>query len=378
VGERGVNRVRAFDRGPRGLFIEFREQTPTGIKKVRLALNTSDRELAKAKADTLALEFRTQVKAKPTELKLGALFDKYENISRSKSASKRAHDQRTAEMFCRFFGANRIDRTLSAIEWNRFIVERRRGAIARAHAKPGKKVRDRIIEYDLRLLMATINFATVAGDGCGNSLLERNPLKGLPFPKEANPQRPVLSTAQYTALLTVARKVHPGLEIMLVLARETGHRIGSIRQLRWSDIDLPGGRVRWRAEFDKLGKEHVTLLTSVALTMLTAYQRKQQSIGDMRLIPAPRNPGQPCSRDCAKRWWYRAAKLAGLPTDARFGFHATRRQFASELKHLNLKDLCALGGWRSPQTILTCYVQADEATQREAFATRKEIRVAHG
>ena len=69
-------------------------------------------------------------------------------------------------------------------------------------------------------------------------------------------------------------------------------------------------------------------------------------------------------------WWYRA----GLPTDERFGFHAARRQFASELKHLNLKDLCALGGWRSPQTILTCYVQADEATQREALATRKEIR----
>jgi integrase len=42
----------------------------------------------------------------------------------------------------------------------------------------------------------------------------------------------------------------------LVLAHETGHRIGAIRQLRWSDVDLKEKRILWRAENDKIGMEH--------------------------------------------------------------------------------------------------------------------------
>ena len=58
----------------------------------------------------------------------------------------------------------------------------------------------------------------------------------------------------------------------------------------------------------------------------------------------------------------------------RYGWHSFRRLFASELKATNLKDLCALGGWRSAQVLLSTYIQPDEATQREALAQRKPIR----
>jgi len=37
----------------------------------------------------------------------------------------------------------------------------------------------------------------------------------------------------------------------------------------------------------------------------------------------------------------------------------------SELKQTNLKDLCALGGWRAANTLLTFYVAPDPATQRD-------------
>lgn len=59
--------------------------------------------------------------------------------------------------------------------------------------------------------------------------------------------------------------------------------------------------------------------------------------------------------DCAP--CIRPASAAELPSGERFGWHALRRKFASELKHIPLKDLCELGGWRSAQTILTCYQQ---------------------
>ena len=70
----------------------------------------------------------------------------------------------------------------------------------------------------------------------------------------------------------------------------------------------------------------------------------------------------------------RGAKLAGLPQGQRLGWHSLRRKFATELKATPLKDLCAMGGWKSPQTVLTCYQCADEETQRTAMAKRVKLR----
>jgi hypothetical protein len=44
------------------------------------------------------------------------------------------------------------------------------------------------------------------------------------------------------------------------------------------------------------------------------------------------------------------------------------------LKATPLKDLCAMGGWKNPHTILTCYQHADEETQRAAMAKRVKLR----
>ena len=60
---------------------------------------------------------------------------------------------------------------------------------------------DRVIEYDLKHLLAVLNWATVAGDGRGVPLLNRNPLKGMPLVAELNPKRPMLTAEQYGPLL---------------------------------------------------------------------------------------------------------------------------------------------------------------------------------
>ncbi len=72
--------------------------------------------------------------------------------------------------------------------------------------------------------------------------------------------------------------------------------------------------------------------------------------------------------------WKRLAARAGLPTGMRYGWHSVRRKFASELKQTNLKDLCALGGWKAAATLLTCYVAADDGTQCDALAQRRKLR----
>jgi len=53
-----------------------------------------------------------------------------------------------------------------------------------------------------------------------------------------------------------------------------------------------------------------------------------------------------------------------------------RRKFATEMKHTPLKDLCYLGGWKEPQTILKCYQRADAETMKEALANRKPLLAA--
>lgn len=93
-------------------------------------------------------------------------------------------------------------------------------------------------------------------------------MKGLPVPKEENPRRPLINEAQYLALQKLAGRVDVNFELALVLAHETGHRIGAIPQLRWSDVDLKEKRILWRAENDKIGMEQSPPLSVEAVRIL--------------------------------------------------------------------------------------------------------------
>ncbi|HXY32373.1 MAG TPA: tyrosine-type recombinase/integrase [Gemmatimonadaceae bacterium] len=76
------------------------------------------------------------------------------------------------------------------------------------------------------------------------------------------------------------------------------------------------------------------------------------------------------AREYAGLLWKRIAKAAGLPKGQRYGWHALRRMFATELKEMPLRDLAHAGGWKSVQTILVCYQQPDLELQRRALGRR--------
>ena len=137
-----------------------------------------------------------------------------------------AHRDRTAtRMFLDFLGRDRRPETLSQRDWDRFIRERRSGRVGLS----GKPVSNRTIECDLKFLLAVLNWAVKSKDEQGRPLLEANPLRGLKTPKEKNPTRVVLAEEEYRALLQVSRRVDWRFHVALVLAHETGHRIGAIR-----------------------------------------------------------------------------------------------------------------------------------------------------
>jgi hypothetical protein len=69
-----------------------------------------------------------------------------------------------------------------------------------------------------------------------------------------------------------------------------------------------------------------------------------------------------------------AEKLAGLPHAEWSGFHAFRRKWATERKHLPTVDVAAAGGWTGTDTLVRCYQQADEATMLAVVMSVGELR----
>ena len=318
-------------------------------RRLTRSLKHRDWRQARRQADEFAAgfagpELNGEKNAEPEPLTLGTLFDIYgEEVTPTKGERTRRRDRVATAMFLRFFGRDRDPVTLSQRDWDRFIRARRAGRVGLS----GEPVGNRTIEWDLTFLMAVLNWASRSRDEGGRLLLDRNPLKGLRKPREKNPTRVVLNEEEYRALVKVSRTVNWRFHVALVLAHETGHRIGAIRKLRWSDIDLARETIRWRSEHEKTGYEHRTPVTAEAIAALEEARRMSTETGEAPVLPASRDASKCMSRVCAHHWWSRAQTLAGLEPKRGRGWHSLRRKFASDLMDQPLKVLCELGGWKT-------------------------------
>jgi len=378
TGEKGKNRVRVFDRGSRGIFLDTFVRDPlsgTATRK-RISLGTVDRGFARQKAEELAATLRISGRSQAPALTVGALFDNYEaHVTPSKGVSTRKHDGRALELFRRYLGAKRAVESLDRRDWDGFIRDRRAGRLRPAGVEEPKVVKNRAVEQDLRLLLAVFHWAMVVRDTDGKRLLANNPFAGFTVSHEENPRRPIITHHEFEQLLAAAPTVSPTMGTLLVVANTTGHRINSTRLLRWSDIDFQTNTVRWRGEQDKIGHEHVTPMVEAARFALLKH-RLRSVVPDAGswVFPAPSDPNQPLSRHLARDWWERNEAAAGIARIPGRGWHSLRRKFATELKGASLKDLCALGGWKDHNTILKCYQQPDPAAMRLALENRATLR----
>ena len=142
--------------------------------------------------------------------------------------------------------------------------------------------------------------------------------------------------------------------------------------VRWSDIDMENKTIRWRAEHEKTGYEHWTPMTAEALAVLEEARRNNPGIGNVPLLPAPKDPSVCMSRFLVRTWWNRAEARAELEPKRGRGWHSLRRKFASDLMNQPLKVLCELGGWKTAQTVLQCYQRADQEQLRKALEDRRK------
>ena len=264
----------------------------------------------------------------------------------------------------------RTPESLDRIDWDRFIATRRSGEI------PGwrRSVGDRSVEYDLKFMLAVLNWAV------GAKIIESSPWRPeirvsqhWPSPKEQNPKRPSMPDDLLEGLIRHA----PSREFtaMMQLGRETGRRNNSIRQLRWSDVDFVNKRITWRAEADKTKRRGVsTMLESVEKVLRGLPTR---GIGDLPVFPGQN--GQAVPRDTCQVWLRRAkASLVASAPEAdqaaltkrleRVGFHALKRSKVREREFRALPPaIQAAYVGTDYRTLMNVYDDVTPEDQRAAF-----------
>jgi integrase len=332
----------------------------------RRSLGHRDKDRAVQEAREVLQQLHRCRKGKPGQLTLGTLFDRYLEEGKYlpdgslKTEPYLQHIAAAGKNLTSHFGEDLPIVELTPDRLQVYVRLRREGIVT------GRRVRTNAIQRELTMLKGALHWAKGVYEH-GRPILASHPLEAFKIPSERDPRRPTVEDATVAGLLAVADQVHPYLGTLIVLARTTGRRLSAILGLHWGDIDIGSGTIRWRPENDKLRKTWVVPAPRAALEALSRFRAVHPGVGQVRVFPHPRqkrHPGKPVDRHLAAYWLKQAYELSGLPKPEGSLWHAFRRLWATERKHLPVKDVAAAGGWNDVTTLLKCYQQPDEQTLR--------------
>ena len=249
--------------------------------------------------------------------------------------------------------------------------------------KVTRAVRTRAVEADLKLLKQWLKWGVDHRRPDGEFYLAEFPIRGLKIPKEEDLVRPFADYPRFCTLLQSIQQLaataeaeanashlrhYRLLELALVLVEATGRRIKAVTQLRRSDFHLnpedgfSTARVTWRGAADKKKKTRTVPLPRKLGALLWGLLRRLRIVGEAPLFPQVRRPERPMNTTELYQWFAAAERAAGLEKLAGGVWHAYRRKWAKERKHLPVKDVMAAGGWEDIDTFLNSYNEPDEDT----------------
>jgi len=323
-------------------------------------------------------------------LSLGELFDVFRHEAVSEQEGKYQHEVKVALQFWEaFLGRGFEIAKFGLKEWTAARRDRESGTrdckgVFVSDADARKTCGPRSVSKTLQTLRQACRFGTHYRRPDGSFLLNIDPTRGLPFPKELNPARPICDDERFERLLAVADRIPLGrwlgersyLRELLILAGHTGRRIGAIVSLRWNDWlpdDGANGMLRWRADSDKLGVEWKSPVSPEVRKALESLFASSPGLGEAWIFPAPGGSGH-LSADMARTWLIKAETLAGLDHPRGFGWHSFRRMWATKRKHLSVKDVAAAGGWLRSQTLLELYQRPDLETMQAVVLDARPLR----
>ena len=308
---------------------------------------------------------------------LAEIWERYKRDSATyldNTITTRLDDTGRVKVLVGFFGKDCDVSKLTENDLRTYSQKRLVGGIGYGDGKVTRAVRARSVEADLRLLTTMLNWATTERVRGETRLLDQNPLAGFRKPHERNPRRPVATWERFKAtrkaihqLIEAARsdaerRKWIKLDLALVIAEATGRRLGSIRQLRWDDIDFNRHVILWRADSDKKGKAWTVPMPETLLDDIKAFRGKLGSAFGSLVFPSHSDANVPICKDVFSGWLRTAEKKAELPKLDGSLWHAYRRGWATSRKHLPIADVAAAGGWSDVTTLIRCYQQADDET----------------
>jgi integrase len=368
----------------------YRDVWVPGHGKNRRSIGTSDRSKAeKIGRELLAELLRDGAVSADAPLALGDLWERYRSEALQfldNHPTSKANDTNHAEVLLSFFGEQCDVRGLGESDASAFAAARRAGGLQLRSGRVTEPVGARSVEVELRLLRMMLRWATTVRIHKGVRLLDRNPLDGIRHIREENPRRPVASWDRFTATRKAIQELADAatsasrrqqwvkLELALVLAESTGRRLGSIRQLHWTDIDFTAGTIRWSAAADKKGREAVIAVPTTLLNELRSFRTSLGGAFGGLMFPSEKNREVSTRRDVFDKWLRKAEEHAGLaPLDGGL-WHPYRRTWATVRKHLPVTDVAQAGGWKDITTLLRCYTQADNETILTVMSEPKKLR----
>jgi integrase len=390
MGERGA-RVRLFQKRKDGVF--FRAVWRPGAGEDQAPLGTKDQSEALQLGRLLLAELlRGEVAAvAPQLLSLGRLWRRYsaecaeylDNKDRSRKGA-----ESSARVLLGHFGDEFIVDDFMKDHQRAFERARLAGGIVTSAGAVTRPTRARSAESDIALLHAMLLWATTVRTPGGGSLLSRNPLAGVRRIREKNKKQPAATFERYEATVAAmkqrrseaeeaeddeARVRWIRMEFALFLAESTGRRLGSIRHLRWEDFHYDRAVVFWNAEADKKGYKWEVPMPADFFESVKQFQRELVAIGGY-VFSAPKARDGIMDRHLFDKWLTVAEKKAKLPKLDGSLWHAYRRKWAIERKHLPLKDVAAAGGWKDVNTLLEVYQQADEESVLAVTSSTRKLR----
>jgi integrase len=371
VGEYGY-RVRVYEQYPGSNL--YRSVWQDG-KEDKQTLGHKDRELAVLQAHQLIAHLRSMGRdARQGEITLGALRARYV-ASKAHAAKKertRVEDERKLERVVAYLGPTLRASALDGERILAYVAARRAGESGLLHVRERRPadgsaaVRNRTIEADLVALRTMLHWAAKVRNNQGQPLLASDPLKGITFPKEQNPRRPIVNEDDYEELLAAAGSVHPLLPAALTVSNGTGRRLSAWRQLRWRNVHFDReqyGAIHWPGETEKTGVELLRPITPEVRDALLSI-RPAHPDPDAYVFPSPADPRKPLATRRAYTWLRKAYAAAGLEPEPGGMWHPLRRKWTTERKGYPLPDIAAAGGWKDERS-LKSYLKEDAETVRK-------------
>lgn len=393
AGER-PNTVIVEERRPGGP-LYGRMWNPATKRWARKSLKHSDKERARAWALEQAAKLARGEEALRTgKATLEDVFAAYlKHRTPRKTTGEQKQDARRIRMWKGVLKAEMDPHKVSLGDWESFIDLRSSGTIdarGRRVAKERRRpVRNRAVEADCNWLRWVFNWASKWRAPSGHYLMRENPVRGCEAPKEKNPRRPVATQDRFLAVRGVSDQVpmesrwgkreaiRSYLSELLDIVNGTGRRISAVCKLTYEDLRLehgPHGSIRWPAATDKIGRETLVPISPEVRRAIDRILHERPGIGSAPVFPSPEDAQKPITRHLADKWLRKGEQLAKLEPQKGSLWHAYRRKWATERKHLPDVDVAAAGGWKTVQTLKSAYQQADAETMLRVVLEAGELR----